>query len=111
MAQKTKTLRTGNSNQNLSNKSKGPDSKNSKAPSRPPATLAVAKRGVKSSADFAQFMSCLMQDLIEGTIESQTANAACNAGGKLLRIVELQMRHAKNGGVSDLMLAAHSTSV
>jgi hypothetical protein len=38
-------------------------------------------------------MSALMSDLIEGTVTPQVGNATCNAGGKLLRIVELQYKY------------------
>lgn len=40
-------------------------------------------------------MSALMTDLIAGTVSPQAANAACNAGGKLLRIVEMQGRYGQ----------------
>lgn len=42
-------------------------------------------------------MSSLMADLIDGRVSPKVANAVCNAGGKLLRIVELQIQH----GTSD----------
>jgi len=38
-------------------------------------------------------MSALMSDLIEGSVAPQVGNATCNAGGKLLRIVELQYKY------------------
>lgn len=43
--------------------------------------------------DFGNFMSALMSDLIDGRVAPQVGNAACNAGGKLLRIVELQYKY------------------
>ena len=38
-------------------------------------------------------MSSLMSDLIEGRVAPNVGNATCNAGGKLLRIVELQYKY------------------
>jgi len=38
-------------------------------------------------------MSALMTDLIEGTVAPQIGNAACNAGGKLLKIVEMEIKY------------------
>lgn len=38
-------------------------------------------------------MSALMSDVIEGTVTPAVANAAINAGGKMLKSVELQMRY------------------
>lgn len=38
-------------------------------------------------------MSALMCDIAAKRIEPRAANAICNAGGKLLRIVELQQKY------------------
>ena len=57
-----------------------------------PRSLAVAIQGVTTGAEFAALMSALMSDVIEGTIDPSVANAACNAGGKLLKVVEMQHR-------------------
>src|SRR5262245_5180637 len=56
----------------------------------------VARRGVMTSHDFANFMSGLMSDLIEGKVPPQVAYAACHAGGKLLRIVEMQFKYGNS---------------
>jgi hypothetical protein len=53
-------------------------------------------------------MSALMSDLIEGNIAPNVGNATCNAGGKLLRIVELQYKYgtaSPDGTVKTLHLA------
>jgi hypothetical protein len=64
----------------------------------------IAERGVSTGREFAKLMSALMSDVIEGKISPQVANATCNAGGKLLKVVELQYRYA-NSGSGDLNLA------
>jgi hypothetical protein len=38
-------------------------------------------------------MSALMSDLLEGNITPIVANATVNAGGKLLKVVEMQYRY------------------
>lgn len=53
-------------------------------------SLAYSERGLKTSSDFANLMSALMTDMITGSITPQVGNAVCNAGGKLLKIVEMQ---------------------
>ena len=58
-----------------------------------PRSAVYAAGGVTTGEDFAKFMSALMTDVIEGRVSAQDANAACNAGGKLLQIVEMQYRH------------------
>jgi len=40
-------------------------------------------------------MSALMSDVIEGNVTHQVANATVNAGGKLLKVVELQLKYGK----------------
>lgn len=42
-------------------------------------------------------MAAMMEDLIEGRMSPATGNAACNAGGKLLKVVELQHRYGLPG--------------
>ena len=46
-------------------------------------------------------MSALMADLIEGRVTPAIGNATCNAAGKLLKVVELNMKYgvpAEGGG-------------
>lgn len=76
-----------------------------------PASLAFADKGITTSRDFAGFMSALMSDLIVGRISPGVGNAACNAGGKLLKMVEMQHKYGKPhsgsaDGPKDLLLAA-----
>jgi len=55
--------------------------------------LAIAEKGIVTGHDFAGFMSALMSDLIGGKVSPNIGNAACNAGGKLLKVVEMQMKY------------------
>ena len=43
-------------------------------------------------------MSALMTDLIEGKVTPGVGNAACNAGGKLLKVVEMQAKYGQTNG-------------
>lgn len=61
-------------------------------------SLKFSSRGVKTSADFANLMSALMTDIITGKVTPQVGNAVCNAGGKLLKIVEMQHRYGTQEG-------------
>jgi hypothetical protein len=38
-------------------------------------------------------MSAMMSDIIDGSITPSVGNAACNAGGKLLKVVEMNMKY------------------
>jgi hypothetical protein len=58
-----------------------------------PRSLGIAKEGIRTGGDFAQMMSALMSDVIEGNVTPQVANATVNAGGKLLKVVELQLKY------------------
>lgn len=73
-----------------------------------PRSVAIAQSGVKTGREFANLMSALMSDLIEGRITPDVGNATCNAGGKLLKVVEMQAKYGASGtGAAEktLMLA------
>lgn len=74
------------------------DSANLTLTKEEPRSLALADRGIKTGTDFANMMSALMSDIISARISPDVANAACNAGGKLLKVVEMQYKY---GGKSD----------
>lgn len=69
-----------------------------KAGKKTPASLVIARGGIHTGRQFAQLMSALMTDLIEGKITPGVGNAACNAGGKLLKVVEMQARYGHTNG-------------
>lgn len=58
------------------------------------ASLRIAQRGIHSSRDFRDLMSALMSDVISGAVTASVTNAACNAGGKMLKMVELEYKYA-----------------
>ena len=45
-------------------------------------------------------MSAMMSDIIQARIDPVVANAACNAGGKLLKVVEMQYRYGEKSAGS-----------
>lgn len=73
-------------------------------------SIAIASAGVKTAGDFANLMSALMSDLIEGKLTPAVGNAACNAAGKLLKIVEMNQRYGKGDGVDRDMLLSKGAS-
>lgn len=80
------------------------------AKSTEPRSLRLAERGVKTGADFAGLMSAMMSDIISSRITPAVGNAACNAGGKLLKVVEMQYKYGtQNGGKSARHLNLAST--
>ena len=80
------------------------DAKKSVAPLNDlePKSAQVARRGITTGADFSQFMAALMEDLVEGKIKPDVAGAACTAGGKLLQMVEMQMKYRSSGRILKL---------
>lgn len=40
-------------------------------------------------------MSLLIQDVLDGSITPQKSNAVVNATGKMLKVVEMEIRHGK----------------
>jgi hypothetical protein len=74
-----------------------------------PHSAKLAAAGVNTASDFARLMSGLLTDVLSGEISPGICNAAVNAGGKLLKVVEMQHRYGKtkNGeGPKDLTLCA-----
>jgi hypothetical protein len=59
-----------------------------------PKSLAFTRKGIRTGKDFANTMSAMMTDLLEGRISPAVGNAVCNAGGKLLKVVEMQHKYA-----------------
>ena len=58
-----------------------------------PKSLDIAQKGIKTGRQFANMMSALMSDIIEGRVTPSVGNAVCNAGGKLLKVVEMEHRY------------------
>lgn len=79
---------------------------------RPPVTpksLAIAERGINTAQQFAALMSALMTDLLNGTVTPGIGNATCNAGGKLLKMVELNQKYGQaqvESGLKNMQLVS-----
>lgn len=74
------------------------------------ASYQIASKGINTSKDFANLMCGLMSDVISGNMTPAVANAAVNAGGKLLKVVELENKYGTHGalGGKSLQLSAPS---
>ena len=53
----------------------------------------VSRAGIKTGKDFANLMVAVMSDVIEGRMTTDVSNAVCNAGGKLLKVAEMQYKY------------------
>ena len=60
-----------------------------------PKSVKLASKGVHTSREFPALMSAIMSDVLSGALGPNVATAACNAGGKLLKVVEMQYRYGK----------------
>ena len=79
-----------------------------------PQSLAIATKGITTGQDFAALMSALMCDMIAGTVKPMTGNAVCNAGGKLLKVVEMQFKYGtvqQTDGQKVLLLTSAAKAV
>lgn len=76
-------------------------------------SLPIFEKGIKTGADFANGMSALMSDIIANRVTPGVGNAVCNAGGKLLKAVEMQHKYGRQleDGTRQLQLAEFSTSI
>ena len=57
----------------------------------------LANGAIETAPEFARVMAALMSDVVNETISPKIANAVCNAGGKLLKVVEMQHRYGTPG--------------
>lgn len=87
----TKNAATGNGKAEGTPAGGPPDADKHPAPATRSGPIAAA--GVQTGEDFANLMSALMCDVIDGSISPNVANATVNAGGKLLKVVEMQYRY------------------
>lgn len=69
-----------------------------------PRSVAIAQEGVQTSGQFCNLMSALMSDLLMGKVTPQCGNAVVNAGGKLLKTVELEQKYGIDGDDHTKML-------
>lgn len=67
-----------------------------------PRSIAISQKGIRTGTDFANLMSALMSDLIEGRVSPQIGNAVCNAGGRLLKAVEMQHKYGRPSGAEQV---------
>lgn len=58
-------------------------------------SAAVAAEGVGTVRQFVRLMEAIMQDTLTGRIGPEVAKATVNAGGKLLKAVELQHKYGR----------------
>jgi hypothetical protein len=64
-----------------------------------PRSLAIDQRGVRTSKDFAQLMSAIMSDVLEGSISTEQARRLNSKYNKVLVETERQYRAMKKAGL------------
>ena len=62
-----------------------------------PKSLLLAQHGIHTANQFAGVFSAMIGDVLSGAISPGVTNAACNAGGKLLKVVEMQQKYGTKG--------------
>ena len=85
--------------------------KSAAATKQQPRSLDIASRGIKTDRDFADLMSAVISDLIDGSLTPAIGNATCNAGGKLLKIVELKYKYGTQGKAKNEKVLILATGV
>lgn len=67
-----------------------------------PRCIPLTDRGIKTAEDFANVFSALVGDIAAGRITASIGNAMCNAGGKLLKVNEMQQKYGRAAGTPDV---------
>lgn len=70
-------------------------------------SLALAERGPKSLMEIAEFSMAVACDVIRGAVTAGSANATATNVGKVLKSIELQLKHGPKGS-GNTMLAPPS---
>lgn len=75
-----------------------------------PKSIAIAERGIGTTQDFLNLMAAIATDVLSARITPQMANSVTNAGGKMLKAAEMQMKYgiAHDGTRKILQLAEAS---
>lgn len=55
----------------------------------------IAVRGIRSTRDFANLMTALMADVLDGSVDPLKAKAVTGAGAMLLKTVEIQQKYGR----------------
>ena len=79
-----------------------------------PRCLAIAQKGLNNSQQFTAFFSALIPDIIEGRVVPKVANASCNAGGKILQMIALEIKHGREDATTQrkmLTIAVPAVSI
>ena len=63
----------------------------------------IARKGVVTDRDFANLMNAIIGDLAEGSLSTEVGNAMVNAGGKLLKVVEMRLRYGTKEGENKVL--------
>ena len=59
-------------------------------------SLVLAERGIKTSRDFTEVFLAMIPDVLSERLTPRVSNGACNAGGKVLKMIELESKYGKN---------------
>ena len=57
----------------------------------------LATQGVRVDKEYLDLMTALMCDVVQGKVAPQVVNAACNAGARVLQLIELRLRYGYEG--------------
>lgn len=64
----------------------------------------AARHGVRTADQFANVMSFLIDDLLNGNVNTNVANAVSTAGRNMLQLVAMQYKHGQsNNGRKPIM--------
>jgi hypothetical protein len=76
-----------------------------------PRSYAIATAGIRTSTDFAALFAAVMADVMDERLTTEKALALCNAGGKLLKCVEMQHKYGRKDGTAlELTQGSHGSA-
>ena len=67
-----------------------------------PKCIKILEEGISTGEDFCRAMGALMGDLASQRLKESVGNAICNAGGKMLKAVEMNIKYGQSDQGSNL---------
>ena len=64
-------------------------------------SVTLGQHGVTTSRHFKELMAALMSDVLSKAVDVDVANAVCNAGGKLVKMLELEFKFGSHKSASE----------
>jgi hypothetical protein len=61
----------------------------------------IARKGINDTNDFGKFLAALAGDVVDGSVDPESADVALKISHAMLRLIELRMKYGPRVGLGD----------